>query len=183
MLQNEGLIQAEHNRQVRVAPLEMKDFEQLCALRLAVEPMAVRLSVPALTDQDLVELSAAASEHRQLSAGSDAQAAADAHRRFHALMFSRAGDRIRRMADELWQSAERYRSLMLSRQQDLHAVARLAEADHDAILEAALRRDGKRCADLVARHIAKVSSITFSVIDSGREPHLLRTAVDQAVAQ
>jgi DNA-binding GntR family transcriptional regulator len=53
MLQNEGLVQAEHNRQMRVAPLELDDFEQLCALRLAVEPMAVQLSVPYLTDTDL----------------------------------------------------------------------------------------------------------------------------------
>ncbi|WP_445183581.1 GntR family transcriptional regulator [Pseudonocardia sp. Cha107L01] len=52
MLQNEGLVQAEHNRQMRVAPLELDDFEQLCALRLTVEPMAVQLSVPYLTDTE-----------------------------------------------------------------------------------------------------------------------------------
>ncbi|MEU6147524.1 GntR family transcriptional regulator [Streptomyces sp. NPDC047081] len=181
MLQNEGLIQAEHNRQVRVAPLELADFEQLCALRLTVEPMAVRLSVPHLTDAELTEIAKADAENARLHKELDFAGAAAVHRCFHAWLFRHAGDRIRRMADDLWRSAERYRRLMVGQQHDLGALAQLADADHAAILRAAQERDGATCADLVAQHISKVSTITLSLIDSTRDPWVLRTAAGRVL--
>lgn len=179
MLQNEGLITAEHNRQVRVAPLELGDFEDLCALRLAVEPMAVRLSVPLLTDDDLNEIVKAEQETSRLHRELQFVCAATSHQRFHSLMFSHAGERVRRMADDLWQTAERYRRLMIGENDDLDAVARLADADHAAIRQAAQDRDGPACADLVAQHISKVSTVTLSLIDSGHDTRVLRTATNR----
>jgi len=181
MLQNEGLIQAEHNRQVRVAPLEIEDFEQLCALRLAVEPMAVRLSVPHLTDDELTEIATADAENARLHKELDFAGAAAAHQCFHSWLFRHAGERVRRMADDLWQSAERYRRLMVGQDADLGAIAQLADADHAAILRAAQDRDGSTCADLVAQHISKVSTITLSIIASTRDPWMLRAAAGRAL--
>ncbi|WP_164478553.1 GntR family transcriptional regulator [Mycolicibacterium stellerae] len=183
MLQNEGLIRAEHNRQVRVAPLELGDFEDLCALRLAVEPMAVRLSVPLLTDEDLVQIITAEQETSRLNRELDFVCAAASHQRFHSLMFSHAGERVRRTADDLWQTAERYRRLMIGKNDDLDAVARLADADHAAIRRAAEDRDGAVCADLVAQHISKVSTVTLSLIDSSHDSRVLRTATSRIVAR
>lgn len=185
MLQNEGLIHAELNRQVRVAPLELADFEQLCALRLAVEPMAVRLSVPHLTDEDLIEISRAESEHTRLQRAPDsvdvAANATTAHQRFHSLLFTHAGDRIKRMADDLWRSAERYRRLMVGEDANLGAIAQLANSDHKSMLRAAMDRDGDACADRVAQHISKVGTITMSIIDSSRDPWVLRTAAGRVI--
>jgi DNA-binding GntR family transcriptional regulator len=179
MLQNEGLVQAEHNRQMRVAPLGIDDFEQLCALRLAVEPMAVQLSVPYLTDADLAEIAEAEAATARLQDVPDFQAAGIAHMRFHSLLFSRAGDRVTRLVDELWQSGERYRQLMIGSSADVRAVAQLAAIDHEAILRAALDRDGAKCAELVARHITKVSLIMTSIIDGAHNPRLLHAAADR----
>lgn len=179
LLQNEGLIRAEPNRQVRVAPLEIEDFEQLNALRLAVEPMAVHLSVAKLTDQDLAELAEAKAEHDRLRDGEDPAGVAVAHHCFHALTYSRAGERVRRAADDLWRSAERYRRLMVNQNSDAAAVSALARDDHTQILRAALDRDAPRCADLVARHIAKMSTIAFSLIDSSRDPAAFRAATER----
>ena len=181
MLQNEGLINAETNRQVRVAPLELADFEQLCALRLAVEPMAVRLSVPELTEEDLAALAQAEAENTRLQQALDFSSAAAAHRCFHSLLFIRAGDRVRRLADDLWRSAERYRRLMVGHEANLTAVAQLASADHAAMLRAAQNRDGDLCADVVARHIAKVATVTVSIIDSSRDPWVVRAAAGRAL--
>jgi DNA-binding GntR family transcriptional regulator len=179
MLQNEGLVQAEHNRQMRVAPLGLDDFEQLCALRLAIEPMAVQLSVPHLTDADLAEISQAEAATSQLQDIPDFPAAQTAHLQFHTLLFRHAGDRITRLAEELWQSGERYRQLMIGSSTDLQAVAQLAAIDHDAILRAALDRDGTRCAELAARHITKVSLIMTSIIDGTHYPRILHAAADR----
>jgi DNA-binding GntR family transcriptional regulator len=179
MLQNEGLVQAEHNRQMRVAPLGLDDFEQLCALRLAVEPMAVQLSVPCLTDADLAEIAEAEAATVRLQSVPDFQAAGIAHLQFHSLLFSRAGDRVTRLVEELWQSGERYRQLMIGSSTDVQAVAQLAAIDHDAILRAALDRDGDKCAELVARHITKVSLIMTSIIDGTHYPRVLHAAADR----
>src|SRR5260370_24706881 len=56
MLQREGLIDSEPNRQVRVAQLSVADLEQLYASRVLLEALAVRLTVPAYTPDDLAEL-------------------------------------------------------------------------------------------------------------------------------
>ncbi|WP_445183574.1 GntR family transcriptional regulator [Pseudonocardia sp. Cha107L01] len=180
MLQNEGLVQAEHNRQMRVAPLELDDFEQLCALRLAVEPMAVQLSVPYLTDTDLAEIANAEAATARLQDIPDFEAARTAHLQFHSLLLSRAGDRVRRLAEELWQSGERYRQLMIGSSANLQAVAQLAAIEHHAILRAALDRDGAKCAELVATHITKNCLIMTSIVDGSHYPWVLHAAADRA---
>src|SRR4051812_49482729 len=49
MLQTEGLVDAERNRRVRVAPLSPADLEELYVMRVALEAEAIRLAVPRLT--------------------------------------------------------------------------------------------------------------------------------------
>ncbi len=48
LLQGEGLIEAEPNRRVRVAPMTASDMEELCVMRVTLEAEALRLSVPLL---------------------------------------------------------------------------------------------------------------------------------------
>ncbi|MGP4017522.1 GntR family transcriptional regulator [Saccharopolyspora sp. 5N708] len=175
MLQNEGLLQAEHNRQMRVAPLDLEDFEQLCLLRLAVEPMGVRITVPRLTDAEIAEVTAHEATTTRLHSEHDFAGAEDAHERFHGLLFSHAGARLNRMAAELRQAAERYRQL-LSRLGNEGAIAQIASADHDAIVAAAADRDGELCADLVAQHITRVGIVSISLIEPTFHPQLLHAA-------
>src|SRR5215472_17054183 len=56
MLQREGLIDSEPNRRVRVAELSVADLEQQYASRVLLEALAVRLTLPVYTDDDLAEL-------------------------------------------------------------------------------------------------------------------------------
>lgn len=53
LLQGEGLIEAEPNRRVRVAPMTASDMEELCVMRVTLEAEARRLSVPMLAPEDL----------------------------------------------------------------------------------------------------------------------------------
>ena len=48
MLQHEGLVISEPNRRVRVAELSAADVEQLYSMRIALEAMAVQVTVPEL---------------------------------------------------------------------------------------------------------------------------------------
>src|ERR1700755_80985 len=56
MLQGEGLVDAEPNRRVRVAPMTASDLEELYVMRVTLEAEALRLSVPLMTPEDLAGL-------------------------------------------------------------------------------------------------------------------------------
>jgi DNA-binding GntR family transcriptional regulator len=56
MLQRDGLVISEPNRSVRVAALSGEDFEEICIMRVALEAVAIRISVPTLTSADLADL-------------------------------------------------------------------------------------------------------------------------------
>src|ERR1700745_1309753 len=52
MLQREGLVVSEPNRRVRIAALSATDAEELYVMRIALEAVAVRITVPTLTSTD-----------------------------------------------------------------------------------------------------------------------------------
>src|SRR5438034_6443771 len=56
MLERDGLIHSEPNRRVRVTPVSVEDLEQLYALRVTVEALAIRITVPRLGDEDFARL-------------------------------------------------------------------------------------------------------------------------------
>ena len=62
ILQNEGLVLAETWRRVGVAPVSADDVVHLYAMRIALELLAVRVSVPQLSASDLDGLAAALDE-------------------------------------------------------------------------------------------------------------------------
>src|SRR5213079_2359537 len=56
MLQREGLVVSEPNRRVRIAELSSDDAEELYVMRIALEAVAVRITVPRLLSADVAEL-------------------------------------------------------------------------------------------------------------------------------
>src|SRR5947207_14730102 len=56
MLQREGLVEAEPNHRVRVADFSIPDLEQLYAMRISLEALAIRLTVPLLQGDELRRL-------------------------------------------------------------------------------------------------------------------------------
>ena len=56
MLQREGLVEAEPNHRVRVADFSIPDLEQLYAMRISLEALAIRLTVPLLQADELRRL-------------------------------------------------------------------------------------------------------------------------------
>src|SRR3954468_9282845 len=56
MLQNEGLIESEPNRRVRVSSLSLAGLEELYTIRIPLEVTALRLSVPRMTPEEVAQL-------------------------------------------------------------------------------------------------------------------------------
>ncbi|QFY07185.1 GntR family transcriptional regulator [Nonomuraea phyllanthi] len=56
LLEREGLVVSEPRRRVRVAPFSMEDLEQIYAVRISLEILALRLTVPRLTDEAIAHI-------------------------------------------------------------------------------------------------------------------------------
>jgi DNA-binding GntR family transcriptional regulator len=171
LLENEGLVESEYNRRVRVRPVSAADLETLTALRLLAEPLGIRLSVPLLS---AAELDAATVALDELDRGAgDPAAVADAHRRFHLALVAKVDDRLRRHIEDLWDHAQRYRVLYTADGQDRGRVARAAR-DHRLILEAARAGDAALCSRRDADHLARTAFAVVTEIDIRHDPRTLR---------
>ena len=53
MLQREGLVEAEVNRRGRVSSFSIDDLEQLYAMRIVHESLAIRITVPRFSQRDI----------------------------------------------------------------------------------------------------------------------------------
>jgi DNA-binding GntR family transcriptional regulator len=83
----EGLAIQRMNKGVRVAPLTREDFHDIMEMRLLLEPHALALSAPRLTDRDLEEAELILAQVRTAGVGSEAAAL---HWRFHMRLYARA---------------------------------------------------------------------------------------------
>ena len=182
-LQSEGLLRSDHNRQVRVSPLSTRDFEQLYTMRIALDSLAAKISVPQLTDSELARISeefrltAAAAERGDLSAYRPP------HRRFHLGLSAHAGQRLLAQVSDLWDHADRYRLLYSGHAGDRTQIMQLASREHGAILEAAEQRDATECGRLIAAHLARTALMTMVRVDHRYDPVGIRAALDLVCAE
>ena len=91
----EGLVEIVPNRGARVAKWSDHDLEQIFELRLRLEPYAVGLAVPRLTNADLDELQALARRMQSLGKPGRAQdldGIVHLNRQFHGMLIARAAN-------------------------------------------------------------------------------------------
>jgi DNA-binding GntR family transcriptional regulator len=165
------------NRRIRVSPLHVDDLKQLYAIRITLEALAVRLSVPSLTDADLramrTSLDAFLAAPRRL----DIDAMEQPHWEFHLRLMSRAGSRITRELQSVHGHTERYRRLFF-RSDDRLGLFRLSADEHAAIYHAVAERDEERCSHLTAEHVARAALILVARLgEAAEDPAEIRTAL------
>jgi DNA-binding GntR family transcriptional regulator len=174
MLQAEGWLESEPNKRVRVAQMSVDDVEQLFAARIALEALAAGISAPLMPKGDLPEL------HDLLQQMSDAVEVHDyetwavVHAQFHRAMTRGAGDVIGQMCASLSDSTQRYINMYMK---DMRMAYLLGEAEHSTIYEAFEAGDSVVASSLVAKHLARTAIQLVAILDPGREPSPIRTAV------
>jgi DNA-binding GntR family transcriptional regulator len=147
LLEREGLVVSEGAyRRIRISPLSMVDLDDLYALRVLGEGLAIWLTVPTLRAADYEAL-----EH-DLEATT--QGDLDAHRRFHARLRAGAGPRLADHLERLFEHAERYQREYRDQAQDVATAFRQKSAEHRAILDACIAGDRARARALMVDHIA-----------------------------
>lgn len=179
-VQAEKLLRAERNRKLEVAALAPADLAELYAMRIMLEPLGVRLTVPQLGTEELIAVRRTLDAHVEACERLELERARKLHREFHFALFARCGERLFTELRDLWDHAQRYRRLYLRERADEIGLLHLARRDHEEILAAAEAGDGQRCAALSARHMAHVALTLFAHIDAPREPVAVRVALDLA---
>jgi DNA-binding GntR family transcriptional regulator len=183
LLQTEGLLTSEPRRRVRVSPVTSEDFEDLYAMRIVLDSLAVRLTVPQLTDAELAQARLAYLEATAAASQGDNAGYREPHRRFHFALYAHSGARLMQRVEDLWEHAERYRLLHAKHGGELTHLVRLGQRDHLAILEAAERRDAGACAKRSAEHLARTALMTLVQIDQRHEPTRIRAALEHVYAE
>jgi DNA-binding GntR family transcriptional regulator len=157
-LSGQGLVELDPKIGARVASISLEDVKDVFAVRLILEPRALELSIAggnAAWLRDMTEsferLRSATSARRATNGARWREAmleAAEAHRAFHWALLSACGSPwLLRFISILFGHTSRYRMLLV-RGRDHPAWLR----GHQAILDAARRRDAKRAVRVQTEH-------------------------------
>ncbi|GAF47097.1 MULTISPECIES: GntR family transcriptional regulator [Rhodococcus] len=173
MLQAEGWLESQPNKRARVAPLSASDVEQQFAARIALEGLAVGISVPHMAD-DLPEMRDLLRQMRVAVEAHDYEAWVTPHKAFHRALTRGAGEMIGQLCASLSDSTQRYINLCMK---DMPMAYMLGEAEHQTIYEACEEGNSLVASSLLAKHLARTAIQLVGILDPSREPTPIRTAV------
>jgi DNA-binding GntR family transcriptional regulator len=151
MLASEGLIVVRPSSGAWVAPLRLDELIELYMIRENLEPLALSLSIPQLTQEQAENI-----EKLHLAV-EGAQAGPDfirADREFHLATYAAAGmPLLAKMIGQLWNSTQRYRRAYVELA-DESAWSMIA-AEHRILADSIVRRDVSTGSDIQRIHIAR----------------------------
>ena len=176
MLQREGLVISEPNRRVRIAELSSDDAEELYIMRISLECVAIRITVPTLISDDFAALEGYMAQMDHYMRADDMRGWRVPHLAFHNRLVAGAGTRVGVEIDELFDHAERYRLRW-----GVTGAWEDRAAEHRAILDAAAAGDQDVAALRLAEHYARTAALIFAGLDPDHNLARLRTTM-QTVA-
>jgi DNA-binding GntR family transcriptional regulator len=175
MLQREGLVVSEPNRKVQIAPLSIEDAAGLYVMRLGLEAIAVRLTVPRLSSSDVAELEGFMAQMEHFQRRDDRPGLRSPHRAFHLKLVGGAEPRVVATIGQLFDHAERYRLAFGGATPELWEMRR---TEHRAILDAAAAGETDLAVHHLARHYARTAVKVFEALDPAYEPESLLVVLD-----
>lgn len=181
-LQHEGLIVHAHNQRARVADVSPEDLDRLYAMRIALESLAVAISVPLLSAADLAKLDELLTTMDRLAQATDIEGWKEPHHEFHAMLIRPAGERFERECAQLFDHAQRYRRIYISSEPHLWATG---AAEHREIVLAAQAGNAEGAALAAANHLARTAVVVIGTIDPAFDPVNVRRAIQdrRAISQ
>jgi DNA-binding GntR family transcriptional regulator len=178
LLQREGLIVTTVNLRARVSDLSAQEIDHLYALRIINEALALRVSVPRFSEDDLAHLRALA----QAIAGSKPDNFDEweqLHEQFHDLLTSHCGSSLQSSLTQWADLTERYRRVYVA---DRAGGWILGSREHLLLAQECADRNADAAVDILAEHLGRAGLTLIAIIDPRYEPVLLRTALQQATS-
>ena len=179
-LSAEGMVVNDAQRGFAVAPVSVAELRDLTVARTALEstmlPMAMQLG-GADWEGDIV-----AAFHRlsRTPLPNDPAALVDAslwelrHRSFHHALVAGCGSPwLLRLHGQLVDQSERYRKIRILHHLESQAQVRDVNAEHQAVMDAVLRRDAAQAVALMTQHLVATSDATARLM----APQLLQETI------
>lgn len=161
-LSAEGLVVGEAQRGFQVSPVSAEELVDLTAVRLEIESLALRRSIAAGDvnwETNLVAAFYRLSRTPERAQGDPERLAEDwakVHHDFHAALVAGCDSPwLLRLREQLFAQSERYRrlSVPVARQE------RDLDAEHKALLDAALKRDADAAVTALTQHLSATTRI------------------------
>ncbi len=176
-LEAEGLVESRRNRRHRVPPFDPAELDAVYCHRVLLESLAISLSVPGMTGDDLGALRADLSAMR---AAADDPAAWDAaHASFHLGLVSRCTPPLREQIAGFMARSARYRRMSVLG--DDPAGRSTGDSEHEAIVEACAAGDSREAALLLARHLARSALTLLAHLAPDTDPVSVRSALQMVM--
>jgi DNA-binding GntR family transcriptional regulator len=178
MLQYEGLIEGEPNHRVRITTLSVPDLDELYAMRISLETLAIRLTVPQLRVQDLSAMDAQLCRMETYTKQGDYEQWEVPHQAFHRALVQHAGPRQQRTISQLFDHAERY-----CRVKEAYGAHTWIDSmqKHRDIYAACAAGLPALAAERLARHYSTTVLNLIAALDPAYDPVAVRTAVRLAL--
>lgn len=150
-LEAEGLLIIEPHRGARVATVDRFELEQIYTLRAAVEPLAIRQSIPNLDEDHILTLEALA---KRMEESKDIEEFLAADREFHLTSYRGVQfPLIVQLVERFWNTTQHYRRRFAEVRTG--PEFRLAHSDHRMLIQALGDRNEEVAAAIVKRHIER----------------------------
>lgn len=164
MLETEGLTQLEANKSARVPVMDRDELSIVYEMRERIEPLALRLSLPHLTSEQVSELYCI---QERIEENDDVATFLELDHRFHLEAYAGCprGELLSSVT-RLWNSTQHFRRAFML----INGAGRrwFVNAEHRLILDAISRRDAADCERYLAGHIRRTR------IQLGQHPGLFQ---------
>lgn len=148
-LEARALVEFHPHRGAVVAEISAEDAADISAIRAAVEPAALRLSLPNLNEADFVLAEELIGE---MDAEEDPGRMGELNRRFHMTLYARAGrPRLLALAEQHLAAADRYLRFQFAALGYQHR----SQDEHCALLAACRAGDVEAACEAVTRHVVQ----------------------------
>ena len=175
ILQREGFVQQESQHRARVTTFSDEDLDELYAMRISLEALAIGIAVPRMSEEQLQQLDQLLQEMDDTASTGDVELWECPHEKFHRALVHPSGPRLERELSLLSDHATRYRLAFVT-WNPLEWQAGTS-AQHETIARAAQSRDASAAAHALASHLARTALIVLSIASPGYEPVRIRRAL------
>ncbi|MET4781542.1 GntR family transcriptional regulator [Glaciihabitans sp. UYNi722] len=175
----ENLVVGDFNRRMRVSELNLDDFDQIYAIRIALEPVAIASTIAHLTAPSRAVLENHVTAMDEAIAVLDIDRFRDEHRAFHLGLTVGGGARVARLLEDLWDNSERYRLTYLHHDYNDPAseatrALTISQVEHRNMLNAALAGDATTCIAALLHHLQRALDIVYA--EAAAQPRARVTA-------
>jgi DNA-binding GntR family transcriptional regulator len=180
MLMREGLVEGEPNQSLRASGFSLADLEQLYVERVALEVVALRITVPSLVSTDIAAMEGLFAEMVHFAEAEEYDHWEVPHRALHRAFVGHAGKRLIDSVTQLAEHAGRYRRLYTTQ---VPRAWSAGIAEHRAIIDACKARDVDGAARALAEHLGHVALGIIEHVEPGYDPSALHTAIAASSAR